>query len=138
MSLVHATRWAHTPFGAFGHWILPEGRLLYTCEDRWRNNQNNISCIPPGPADPPIIYEIERDRTGRFQYYRFINVDGRDNIEVHNGNEEDNTEGCVLIGTGLGLLNDKWAVTNSKKALEILVNSLGEGKHQVLLSWSFK
>lgn len=69
--------------------------LAVTLELPWRNNEVNVSCIKPG------LYKVRRDTTGRWQYYRVENVEGRTFIEFHPGTRPGHTEGCILVGSSL-------------------------------------
>lgn len=62
-----------------------------TLERPWKNNQRSISCIPAG------IYKVRRDRTGRFQWYKVLGVQGRTAIEFHEGSKVEHSEGCILM-----------------------------------------
>lgn len=65
---------------------------LRTLERPWLYNATDISCIPEG------TYTVVPDDTGRFQYYRVLDVDGRTAIEFHGGVGPLNSNGCVLVG----------------------------------------
>ena len=53
-----------------GEFMLPDGTMIYTLERPWLNNIAFKSCIPEG------IYVIERDHTGRHQWWRVTDVEG--------------------------------------------------------------
>jgi hypothetical protein len=70
--------------------------LCYTLELPWKDNQQNVSCIPQGSyggfvrTDGKIGWRIE-----------LSGVPGnRQNVQIHVGNYPQDTKGCVLIGTG--------------------------------------
>lgn len=135
--MIHLARFAHTPYGTFGRMTFEDGNTLYSCEDIWDDNWPNTSCIPPQPGADPTTYELVRDTTGRFQHYALRAVPGRTNIEIHEGNTQLDTQGCILLGTGLGWLANRWAVTNSKDAMAKLHASLGDYSHIMKISWEF-
>jgi hypothetical protein len=134
--MIELIRFAHTIYGTFGRMISVDGTGLFTCENRWLDNRENISCILPEPGDQEMVYDLVRDTTGRFQHYRFLDVPGRDAVEIHVGNTDLDTRGCVLVGTGMGWINERVAVTNSNAAVAILHSKLGDATHKVRVSWS--
>ena len=135
--MIELKRFAHTPFGTFGKMAFEDGSTLFTCEDRWLDNVPLQSCIPPSPGSFEVEYVIERDRVGDHRHYRFSEVPGRTAIEIHVGNTELQTAGCVLVGTGLGWLEDRWAITHSINAIKSLHDKLGDRTHLMRISWSF-
>ena len=62
--------------------------ICKTLENPWLDNKPNVSCIPAGD------YVCEVDNAGRFQYWRVLNVPGREFIEFHQGNKSRHTKGC--------------------------------------------
>jgi len=85
----------------------PNGKeLCRTLENPMRETTKD-SAIPLG------TYECVKDNTGKFQFYKVLNVPGRQNIEIHQGNLEAHTEGCILFGSTWGFLNNQLAVTAS-------------------------
>lgn len=71
--------------------MLPDGTEYPTLERPWLDNQPFISCIPAGH------YKFRIDTHGRFQWFRIIDVPGRTNIEFHEGNKPEHSEGCILM-----------------------------------------
>jgi len=123
MIQVIVTRWANTPFGVFGTLSIPERFRCYTLEDDWLDNARGVSCIPPGN------YSLRKVlHHGTLPTYEVYPVTDRSHIHIHPGNTEEDTEGCVLLGTYLGSKNvrdeddpdhrnvNKWAVLDSRRA----------------------
>lgn len=112
MILIRRYKDTHTE----GKLIFPDGSYVYTLERPDLNNKPNISCIPEGE------YLVDRDKTGRFQWYRFRNVHGRSHIEIHPANKVDQLMGCVApcmkLVDGVGY--------NSKAACEKLLEWIGD------------
>lgn len=87
----------------------------FTLEDEKRDVKvKGETCIPVGtykvvfynsPSHGPKSLMID-------------NVPGFKYILIHPGNTEDDTDGCLLVGTMIGKLNGKRAVLNSKKAFD--------------------
>lgn len=73
-----------------GKFVMPWGTFCYNLERPWLNNEVNESCIPEGE------YVVKRDKVGRWQYYRVMDVKGRTNIELHAGNVVSHSDGCLL------------------------------------------
>lgn len=101
--------------GTFGVMTFKDIPLCVTVEDKWRDNQNNISCIPTG------VYECVKHNGKRYRdVWVLKDVPNRTAILIHHGNVEDDTEGCILVGSMFGNLGGKHAVLRSKEALEKL------------------
>ena len=101
--------------GTFGVLIYKDQPLCVTVEPEWRDNQNNISCIPEG------IYQVSPHNGGKYKnVWKLHDVPNRAAILIHAGNTEDNTEGCIIVGSSFGNLNGKYAVLRSGEALEKL------------------
>ena len=101
-------RVARDDYGTFGVLIHNDTPFAVTCEDLWRENSPNISCIPVG------MYRCVRVQSPKFgNTFEVTGVEGRTHILFHKGNTEDDTHGCVLIGERFEALNGKTAVLDS-------------------------
>lgn len=70
-----------------------------TLEEEDQNNQRNISSIPVG------TYVCKRVNSPRFgNTFEVTGVPGRSHILFHPLNTEEDTEGCIGIGTHFGVL----------------------------------
>lgn len=66
----------------------------------WKNNENNISCIPPG------IYTCKYTRSNRMSLekgydvftYEIMNVPNRAGIRIHSANYFFQLKGCCAVG----------------------------------------
>jgi len=85
-----------------GQVVGPRGRLIFkyaVLELPWKNNQQMISCIPPG------IYPLRKCKPGengsRFKYWHFeiMDVKGRDKIKIHIVNHFHEILGCQGVGS---------------------------------------
>lgn len=86
-----------------GTLINPKGlEIAKTLELPFMDNKQGISCIPFG------IYQCKKDNTGKYRFWKILNVPGRSGIEFHNGNYANETDGCILLG-------QSWAVMSNKK-----------------------
>ena len=72
-----------------GKLVYPDGSHTYCLERPWLGNKPNVSCIPEGE------YIVDRDKTGRFQYYKLREVEGRSHIEIHQANHPSELAGCL-------------------------------------------
>lgn len=89
---------AHGNFGLLMHEGDSEDHYIFTCEDDWRENQSLVSCIPPG------TYVLRRVQSPKFgETFEITGVPGRTHVLLHWGNTEEDTEGCVLVGSVLGV-----------------------------------
>ena len=94
---------------------------LYTCENVWKNNQRNISCIPSGE------YKIKPYVSPHFRNcITVLDIKDREFILFHPGNTHKDTRGCILPGLEAGTLKGLPAVLNSREAFEILKNIVTE------------
>lgn len=116
-----------TDEGTFGR-LTGQGLDLHSLELPWRDNEKSRSCIPTG------LYRCRLTHSTRFKrdLYEVTAVPGRGNILIHNGNTAGDTkkghtsdvEGCILLGLRRGALNGQRAVLDSKKALQIFMDSM--------------
>ena len=75
---------------------LPNGSTFScnTLERPWKNNTQNISCVPKGN------YLVKWVITPRFPngVYQLQDVPGRVGIDIHSGNYFSDSDGCILLG----------------------------------------
>lgn len=95
--------------------LLPTLGLLYfddhffcfTLEPSWKNNNIN-SCIPDGK------YRLFKYNSNKFGQCLIIEkVKNRTGILIHRGNTQDDTTGCILLGSQVGFLKGRYAVLSS-------------------------
>lgn len=111
-------RFAYTPLGTFGRLELPDGGELWTLELPWLENRRHVSCIPQGR------YEVKRGNfQGKYPNWELQDVPGRSHIEIHRGNVPSDLRGCIAVGKSLGALTNRWAVLQSKDAMDRLMSS---------------
>jgi len=90
--------------------------ICKTLENPWFDNKEKISCIPEG------IYTIKKDNSGKFKYWKIVGIANRSDIELHNGNKQKDTKGCLIIGKKWVFMDDELAVSDSVNHLEYLKN----------------
>lgn len=86
--------------------------LCYVLEPPWRNNVVNVSCIPAG------VYQCEASSSLNHNgvvLYEVMNVPGRTGVRIHAGNTVKDTQGCLLVGFGLG--SDAQSISHSDDGL---------------------
>jgi hypothetical protein len=87
-----------------------------TCEEVWRDNAPNVSCIPTG------FYLCRRFNSPKFgPTYEITGVNGRSLILFHPGNDIRHTEGCVLTAEQFERLEGRMSVAQSRKGFDELL-----------------
>lgn len=71
--------------------------FCYTLERPWLDNKKNVSCIPEGTYTAVKRFSLRFARN----LFELQDVPGRQNISIHAGNTLLNTDGCVLVGSGI-------------------------------------
>jgi hypothetical protein len=108
-----------------------DDKVFHTLELPWLNNQNNVSCIPPGEYRAKFL---ERSTSGRYRnVYWLQDVPGRGGILIHAGNVPAHTKGCLLVGRKTGTIDGRPAVLNSKSALAEFVGLLQPNDFRILI-----
>lgn len=100
-----------------------DGRLYgWTLEDPWADNRKNISCIPAGEFGIRLTY------SPKFKIItpELVGVPNRTHIRIHPGNEESDTEGCILVGSWVPPSMSK--LYDSNDAFGHLMGGLRHGK----------
>lgn len=81
----------------------------------WDANQPNVSCVPIDE------YEVVRhDSVAHPHTWELLNVPGRTGILIHNGNTDNDSLGCIIVGMSEGELDGKPAVLSSVSCLDML------------------
>lgn len=91
-------------------YLIANGKVIcYTLELPWKDNSNNISCIPAGTYNGILRY----DKTDGWRI-QLENVPNRTGVQIHMGNYTTQIEGCILVGTTAKV--DNCTVLNSATA----------------------
>jgi len=85
-----------------------------TCEPPENNNRPD-TCIPPG-----TYIVIPHNSSTHPNTWEISNVPNRTAILIHDGNTENDTLGCVIVGDRLGTVDDLPAVLDSRLTLAAL------------------
>lgn len=94
-----------------------------TCEDIWRENQREVSCIPCGEY---LCVEYDSPRFGRT--YLVDGVPDRSGILFHPGNNHVDTRGCILVGSSFASESGASGITNSRSAFTSFLRLLKNEK----------
>ncbi|MCL2182072.1 MAG: DUF5675 family protein [Chitinispirillia bacterium] len=120
MKTVTLVRKIGTAYGTFGTLMINGAFWADTLEEPWKDNQRSVSCIPAGR----YICKLQTRPSNGKQAYYVQDVPGRTGILIHRGNTIDDIEGCILLGTGHGIIKNKWAVINSMVTVETFVSHM--------------
>lgn len=136
MKILELKRFAYSHFGTFGTLRFtddPSIHYWYSVERRWQENQSFVSCIPEG------VYLCKRFKSEKYgDCFEVCNVPDRYAILFHVANTEDDLQGCIGLGDGLGHIKSvngsrrKWAVKNSKKTMKKFMKHLEHDDQFVL------
>src|ERR1700743_2206922 len=96
------TREQEGPNGTIGELTDEYGnRLCYTCELPWLNNAPQQSCIPTG-----TYLVVPHNSIAHPNVWELENVPGRSGILIHNGNTENDSKGCIIVGDSVGEIDN--------------------------------
>jgi pantothenate kinase len=118
---------AYTDIATIGKMRFPSGLVLDTIELPWKDNEQMVSCIPPGQYVMSKRQSGVVNRTSKGKYtigWEVTKVQNRTFIMVHIGNTASNFEGCIGVGLGLGVVNGTWAILNSAKAFDLFMDEM--------------
>ena len=91
--LIDMIRIGQSEAGTFGVLRIGQVPFALTLEQPWRDNETNISCIPP------TEYVCRRIHSNKFgETFEVQGVERRSHILFHKGNTLDDTHGCILVG----------------------------------------
>lgn len=113
--MIKITRLEYGENETIGVLQLADKVLCYTLELPWRDNKNNISCIPEGK------YKCIRGILKGNERWLLQDVPNRTGVFVHGGRTHRDILGCILTGSGVGYINDDRAVLGSQNALSELM-----------------
>lgn len=104
--------------------------ICNTMELPWRDNQEDISCIPAGE------YRIKMTNSPKYgSCYKVFGVENRTDILIHKGNTTNDTKGCILPVSTFGILDtfkgNMFAGLSSGNAYIKLMYLLGGDNHTI-------
>ena len=85
-----------TPNGVFGTLQNDNGIICITLEHAFGNDSDGFYALIPDN-----IYVCRRKMSPKFGYdvFELIDTPGHDNVEIHKGNYNEDSAGCILLGT---------------------------------------
>ena len=94
----------------------------HTLEDRDRHLEEGGEKVYGETAIPRNTYKVVITYSNRFKQPMplLVDVTGFEGVRIHPGNTDQNTEGCILVGVGVG----QDILYNSRQAYEKLFNKL--------------
>lgn len=97
----------------------------YALEDPDRKLEDGGEKIPGKTAIPRGKYRIIIDWSNRFkrELPRLLDVPNYVGVRIHPGNGPEDTEGCILPGTGIPSNRQDWLL-NSRAAFDVLFNKI--------------
>ena len=96
-----------------------------TAELPWKDNKNNISCIPAGE----YICKLKRRGSNKKLAYFIEDVPDRKNCLFHVANiPQKDLKGCIGIGEQFEYLGKKQAVLLSRKGIKEFMDRIGEAE----------
>lgn len=119
---IRLTRLDATDHGIFGHLVIPDQFNCVTLE------RHDIG-IPKGTY-PIKLYTSPVHGLIPLLY----NVPGRDMIEIHEGNFEHDSKGCILVGKTRTIIMGEEAISASKDTLTQLLKSLEKSQEPISIS----
>lgn len=129
MRRVELIRVEQTEEATIGVLVVDGESICWTLEEPWRQNKQNVSCIPIGRY--PLVLEYSPSK--RQKLWTIKDVPDRSYVRIHRGNTVDDTEGCPLTGSTPGVLNGKRAVLGSRKAFIRFMSGMADEKEAEIL-----
>lgn len=95
-----------------------------TLELPWRDNAEDVSCIPAGTYKVKVTYsnKFKRDLP------ELLGVPGRSKVRIHPGNTTRDTQGCILVGGRLDREAREIEGGTSRPAMDGLNKALGPAR----------
>jgi Family of unknown function (DUF5675) len=121
-------------WGSFGVLLLDGQAFCVTLERPDQGNLPNVSCIPTG------TYQCVKVHSTHFGVDLFAvqNVPGRENIEIHFGNVDTDSLGCILLGSEFGTVNNQPAICGSRVAFDkFMAAANGDGAMELTILNAF-
>jgi len=127
MKDIHLVRSIYEEKQTLGNLFVMDGTsILFQCktlELPWKENQQNISCVPPGSY--PILFEYSP--AFQMNLWELKEVPNRSEIKIHQANYFNQLRGCIAIGDKhIFINNDQFKdLRNSRRTLERFHEAMG-------------
>jgi len=120
--------------------ISASGFFCHTLELPWRNNRQNISCIPAGEYEC-LFVKIKRRIGGRKDLYWLKLVEGRSGVLMHAGvyagdkskGFKSNVLGCIELGHSIGKLKGQQAIFRSRECVNDFINHMNKEPFKLIV-----
>ncbi len=127
-------RWGYTPnWGTFG-WMTIDSTRYVTLEREWQGNAPNVSCVPEG------VYSLlwhPSPRWGRRLHLHggTVAITPQEMAErsvtrwgclIHPATWSHQLAGCIALGQGEAVIEDKPGIINSRMAVAALERAVGD------------
>lgn len=99
--------------------------IASTLELEWKYNVEKKSCIPEGLYQ--CVRTYDRTTNGGLHIpvtFEIKDVPSRGGILFHVGNTAKDTQGCILLGLGFGIINKQRAILNSRLGFQMFLEAL--------------
>lgn len=115
MPLIRVERFLHHPDCEISRVYVDGVYFCFAIEDAWRTTKiPGQTCIPAGTYALGTRWSPKFSPKYQHEMIWVRDVPGFQYILIHTGNTVDDTEGCLIIGDKIGVLNGKDAVLNSR------------------------
>ena len=110
-----------------------EGKTWYTLEPQWRNYAKGEKKVAGKSAIPPGLYKLQKYYSPKHKRLvpMLCEVPNFQNVEIHIGNYDRDTKGCILISTAARLEPDEFVLIDSTTAfnelMAVLTNDWAQG-----------
>lgn len=119
MLTIDLIRVGQSQAGTFGVLRLGQVPFALTLEQPWRDNETDISCIPP------TEYVCRRVQSPKFgETFEVQGVERRSHILFHKGNTLADTHGCILVAEEFATDGGIPIVSNSAKGYQEFMKKL--------------
>ncbi len=115
MALIKVERFLHHPDCEISRVYVRDTYFYFAIEDAQRTTKiKGETCIPLGTYNLSTRFSPKFSPRLNQQMIWVQDVPGFQFIVIHTGNTISDTEGCLILGERIGILNNKDAVLNSK------------------------
>lgn len=121
-------RFSSLPFATYGVLSYLGIPICFTLELPWKDNKQNVSCIPEGEYS---CRGEEHEHLGKC--FRLEGVTGRVGILIHAANHVRELNGCIAPGLSMGPREAKPGVRNSRAAIQDISVLTGMAPFKLLI-----
>lgn len=130
MRTVTITRYESSPDGVLGKVVTDSGLQLYSLEREWKNNEQDVSCIPSGVYKCSIV-----DSPHHGKVYGVHEVPNRTNVLIHSANWIRQLQGCLALGNATGVVLGINGIMGSRDAVARFMADLDNEPFILTIAW---